>query len=203
MTAIGLTWPAPAQAVNKCVLGGKVTYQDSPCEEKRETVAQGLVKQERIAAIHRKLDSLAALGHGMVQPPPPPPQSPAATHGSDGDSGNFVPRPKSRDAEQSRQARVSANLQEQTERKNAESAGALTRLLDGVNEACGGRPVDFPSVGMSDEVFRNCTLHARFGGVTQVVVSEDGKVPLRLYVFPTQRASRVYSIGGVVTAIRP
>jgi hypothetical protein len=39
--------------------------------------------------------------------------------------------------------------------------------------------------------------------VTQLVLSQDGTVPLRLYVFPSAPASRVYSIGGMVTAVKP
>lgn len=182
LIAIQMLWPAEAQAVNKCVVGGKVTYQDAPCTEERETVADGIARKQRDDVLHRKLDRLAAQGHGMVQRRPVAPRV--------GD-------------EQARQHRAGTTLQEQTQRKNAESAAALTRILDDAKQACGGKLIDYPSVGMSDESFRNCTMHARFGGATQVVVSEDGKVPLRLYVFPTERASRVYSIGGVITAIRP
>ena len=56
---------------------------------------------------------------------------------------------------------------------------------------------------MSDKAFRECTIKARFGGVQQVVALEHEGVALRLYVFPEGPARRVYSIGGVVTAIRP
>lgn len=56
---------------------------------------------------------------------------------------------------------------------------------------------------LSDETFRNCTLLARFGVATQIVVSEDDGVPLRLYVFASGKVKRVYSIGGVVTAVKP
>ena len=48
-----------------------------------------------------------------------------------------------------------------------------------------------------------CTLHARVGSLFQLVVSEDGTTPLRLYVFSSERAHKVYTIGGVVTAIEP
>jgi hypothetical protein len=189
--------PADAQAVNRCVVDGKVLYQDAPCQEQRETVGQGIEQAKHNELLHRKLDRLQAQGYGMVQRQPhaPPPRAP--------ESDKFVPQPRSYAAREAEEDRISAEIQEQTERKNAESAAALTRILDENKQACGGKLLDYPEIGMSDETFRNCTIHARFGGVTQIVVSEDGNVPLRLYVFPTQQARRVYSIGGVITAIKP
>jgi hypothetical protein len=54
---------------------------------------------------------------------------------------------------------------------------------------------------MSDAEFRNCTIHARFGGATQVVAVERDGIPLRLYLFASE-PRRVYSVDGVVTAVR-
>ncbi|MET0581730.1 MAG: hypothetical protein ABWZ08_07150 [Pseudoxanthomonas sp.] len=56
---------------------------------------------------------------------------------------------------------------------------------------------------MSDEVFRTCTVHARLGSISQIVAIVEGKVPLLLYVFRSERASRVYSVGGVITKVMP
>jgi hypothetical protein len=70
----------------------------------------------------------------------------------------------------------------------------LTKIVEDLEKACGGKLSQYPSVGMSDEFFRNCTTLARFGSVIQVVATEEDKFPLRLYVFPSQRASRVYSV---------
>jgi len=198
--ALQIAAEAQAQGVNKCVVDGKVLYQDAPCIEQRETVGQRIDQAKRNEALHRQLDRLQALGYGMVQrQPSPAPAPPSAAPASE----RFVPEPRSHAAREAREARITAELQERSERKNAESAAALTRILDQNQQACGGKLIDYPALGMSDETFRNCTIHARFGGVTQIVVSEDGKIPLRLYVFPTERAHKVYSIGGVITAIKP
>ena len=172
-----------ARAVNKCTVAGRVTYQDAPCEQERTTVAQDLAKKERNEALHRQLDRLAAQGKGLVQRQPPPP--PAKKEPTVMPSG------------------ITVNWEAKTQRDNAESAARLTEILDKAKAGCNGKLQDYPVVGMSDEHFRNCTVHARFGGVTQVVVGEADGVPLRLYLFPTPTASRVYSIGGVVTAVKP
>ncbi|MGP1665357.1 MAG: DUF4124 domain-containing protein [Rhodanobacter sp.] len=189
--ALLLMFQPEAHAFNKCVDNGKVTYQDAPCKESLETVGQGLARKEHYKTLHHKLDRLAAAGH--------------SNWGLAGAIGfeYFVPQPRSRSAERARRAQISARLQEKTERSNAQSAAALTRKVDEIKQACGGKLIDYPALGMSDETFRNCTFHARFGGVSQIVVSEDGKIPLRLYIFPTERAQRVYSIDGVITAIKP
>ena len=199
MTLLLLFQPE-ALAVNKCVDNGKVTYQEQPCKESLETVGQGLARKEHYKTLHQKLDRLAAAGNGLVRRQP---AAQAVKRPPAPESEYFVPQPRSRADERARQAQISARLQEQTERSNAQSAAALTRTLDEAKQACGGKLIDYPALGMSDETFRNCTIHARFGGVTQIVVSEDGKIPLRLYIFPTERAQRVYSIDGVITAIKP
>jgi hypothetical protein len=80
---------------------------------------------------------------------------------------------------------------------------ALTQQLDAVQASYGGKLLDLPVVGMRDETFRNCTLHARFGGATQIVAVEEDGVALRLHIFPRGKAERVYSVDGLVTAVRP
>lgn len=174
MMVIQMVCQTEALAINKCIVGGQITYQDVPCEEEQRIVVQEAPRKEHNAVLHRKLDRLAAQGYGMVQQLPAPVAPP-----------------------------VGSEWKERTLRTNAESIAALTRVLDDAAKSCGGKLIDYPAIGMSDETFRKCTTHARFGGATQVVISEDGKVPLRLYIFPTERAGRVYSIGGVITAIRP
>lgn len=189
--------PAHAGQLNKCTIDGKLTYQDTPCPAEREAVAQVIERKKSIHELERKLDQLQAQGKGMVQrPPPKPPEAPPEP-----DNNYFVPQPRgSRDAIA---AQISARHAARTERNNANSAAALTNILDTAKANCGGKLEQYPSVGMSDEYFRKCTIHARFGGITQLVVSEDGNVPLRLYVFPSEQAARVYSIGGVITTIKP
>ena len=189
--------PAQAGQFNKCSIDGKIAYQDTPCPAERETVAQGIERKKNIRELERKLDQLQAQGKGMVQRPPPKPvEAPPEP-----DNNRFVPQP--RGSREAIAARISAQHAARTERTNAESAAALTNILDTAKANCGGKLEQYPSVVMSDEYFRKCTLHARFGGITQLVVSEDGNVPLRLYVFPSEQASRVYSIDGVITTIKP
>ena len=186
---------APAFAIDKCVLDGKTVYQDAPCEGERETVAQGRKRQERVEAYHRELDQLASQGHGLqrqaVSPPPPPQGKPEPE----------MFQPKSRAQVRAEQRAAMGRHQEETERRNAESAAGLTRMLDDMARKCGGDPRQAPRVGMSDAEFRNCTIHARFGSVKQVVAVERDRLPLRLYIF-TNAPRRVYSVDGVVTAIR-
>ena len=72
-----------------------------------------------------------------------------------------------------------------------------------MRQACGGRVPDLPHVGMADDYFRRCTALARFSATSQIVVAEDHGVPLRLYVYPSGKVRRVYSVDGTVTAVQP
>ncbi len=192
--------PGLALAVHKCQVNGRVVYQDAPCAEARETVAAGVQRQQRIELLHRKLDQLQAQGVGMLTRPAPaarvPPAAPAAE-----DSEMFVPTPRGQS--EARRRAANEQLRADTERANAQAGAQLTELLNAAAKACGGKLDDYPRLGMSDEKFRMCTLHARFGSPVQVVVAEEDKLALRLYVFTSERAQRVYTVGGVVTAIRP
>ena len=187
-----------AFAINKCEVDGKMVFQDMPCKNDLETGADRNARMQHYKALYIKLDYLAAQGKGLVQRQPaaaqvvPPPQS-----------EDTLFHPKSRDQQRAERQQKFEELQEKSAETNAKSAATLTGILDAAKQACGDKLIDYPTIGMSDETFRNCTTHARFGGITQLVVSEDGKVPLRLYIFPTQKAQRVYSIGGVITAIKP
>ncbi len=160
--------------------------------------------QEKVLTLNEtlqmRLDQLQAQGVGMVHRPPPKQEAPVeGTIGSRED--RFVPM--SRDEFRRRRDEQSREIEERTKQKNRESAERLTNFLDEAKRGCGGKLYDYPEVGMSDETFRNCTIHARVGGVTQIVVDEYESKPLRLYVFSTSRAQRVYSIDGVITAIKP
>jgi hypothetical protein len=76
-------------------------------------------------------------------------------------------------------------------------------MYNETKNACGSQLAKFPTVGMTDKMFRECTTYARVNLASQVVVSDDGdgKIPLRLYVF-NNTPRRVYSIDGVITAIQ-
>lgn len=197
--AIAAIMPPAAFAVTKCEIDGKVVYQDAPCTG--ETVGQGMQKKALYETLHKRLDQLQAQGVGMVHRPPPKQEAPIAEGNIGSQDGRFVPM--SRDEYQRRLDQRSKELEEKTKQKNKESAARLTNFLDEAKRGCGGKLYDYPEVGMSDEMFRNCTIHARVGGVTQIVVDEYESMPLRLYVFGTSRAQRVYAIDGVITAIRP
>jgi hypothetical protein len=196
----GAAIPGLALAVHKCQVEGRVVYQHAPCAEARETVAEGLQRQQRIEALHRKLDELQARGVGMlVQPAPRARVRPAAPVGEENDT--FVPTTKMEIA--ARRRASDEQLQVNTERANAQAGAQLTEVLNDAARVCGGKLEEYPRLGMSDEKFRLCTLHARFGNPVQVVVAEEDKLALRLYVFGGGPARRVYTVGGVVTAIRP
>lgn len=198
--ALALLGCSPAWAVNKCEVEGRVVYQDAPCAQTLDTVAQGLARQQRVEAFHRRLDQMQLRGVGLVQrAPPTPPAAPPAS--ADGDSAPL--RRLSRADLEARRAAVDARLVAQTLENNERSRQALTQQLDAVQASCGGKLLDLPVVGMRDEIFRNCTLHARFGGATQIVAVEEDGVALRLYVFPRGKVERVYSVDGVVTSVRP
>ena len=194
--ALALAVAFPAAAINKCLVDGKPVFQDAPCEEQRETVAQGREREKRIEAYHRELDQLARQGVGLHRETPPAPQ-PAPKR----DEGDGMFHAKSRAQIRAEQHAALERQREESERKNAESAARLTRMVDDMAERCGGDVKQPPRVGMTDAQFRECTLHARFGGVRQVVaVERDGK-QLRLYLFSNE-PHRVYSVDGAVTAIR-
>lgn len=189
----------PAPAIDKCLVEGRTVFQEAPCEEQRETVAQGRERQKRIEAYHAELDQLAAQGHGLRRETPAVAKVPERR---ETEAGDPMFKPKSRSQIRAERDAAMARHREESERRNAESAARLTKMLDEAAEQCGGDPKQAPSVGMSDARFRTCTLHARFGGVRQVVaVERDGK-PLRLYLF-SSAPHRVYSVDGVVTAIKP
>jgi hypothetical protein len=79
----------------------------------------------------------------------------------------------------------------------------LTRFFDETKHRCGGKLLDYPEVGMTDKEFRHCTKLALSGTVIQEVVDTYESIPIRLYVYRSSRAQRVYSINGVITAIKP
>ncbi len=195
---------APAYPINKCLVEGRVTFQDAPCDEARETVAEGLARRRSAEKYHQRLDELAAQGQGLVQRAPAASPAPAAA------SPPVIrieepwqPRPRSVTRAWEEQRRRAREQSELSQRRNAENAAILTQTLDAENRACHGGLVRYPTIGMSDANFRNCTIHARHGGVTQIVATEEDGIQLRLYVFPGNKASRVYSVDGVVTLIRP
>ena len=197
--ALVLAFQANADGINKCVVDGKVVYQDAPCKIVGETIAQAFEIKERNEVRHKLLDRLQAQGYGMVQRPSPRPvKRPPKKEGE-----YFIPQPRSYAAEMARQEEISAKIQEETLRKNAESAAKLTQRFNDINQACSGKLVDYPVLGMTEAVFIKCTIHANANWISQIVVSKDGDIPLKLYVFATPKASRVYSVGGVITAIKP
>lgn len=198
LAALLLAAAGPVHALNKCSVNGEVVFQDRPCPGAGETVGQALDRQAHYQALERRLDQLQAQGAGLVQRAPPRPASKPQAGGGD------RLWPQSWDERQAQRRIEDARIQEQTEHHNAVSAARLTQMGQQMQQACGvDKLPEVPTVGMSDEAFRHCTLLARLGGVTQVVVSEDAGVPLRLYVFPSGKVRRVYSIGGVVTAVKP
>ncbi len=199
VAAWAVLWCGDGLAFTKCEIDGKVVYQEAPCAQ--ETVEQGLQRKELYATLHRRLDLLQVQGAGKVRRPTSRPEASAGEGSASEREERFDPM--SGGAFRAAQRSQFAEYEEKTKQKNRESAGRLTAFLDEAKQACGGKLYDYPEIGMSDVTFRNCTIHARTGGVSQIVVDTYDSMPLRLYVFGTSRAQRVYSIDGVITAVRP
>lgn len=205
MLLLPLLGTFPAWAINKCERNGQTVYQDTPCESDRQFVARAKAEQARIERLHQKLDELAAQGQGLPTPTPATP--PAAAEKTEGPE-YFVPDRKKRSKAERKAEREAENTRwvaektEEARAANERSAARLNGMLDNMNQSCGKQMAEKPKVGMSDATFRNCTLHARFGGITQLVAANDGNTPLRLYIF-SNSPHRVYAVDSVITAIKP
>jgi hypothetical protein len=196
-------------AIYQCKINGQAVFQDQPCAGAPVTAPPSEApltspkKSYDEAALERKLDHLQALGVGLIQHAPPKAQPRPETPKPQGpDYFKPRPRPSWQELEQREEA-ITARLQAKAEHDNAVAAAQLSQDQEAMHQRCGEKLVDLPSVGMSDEAFRQCTMLARFGGITQIVVSEENGMPLRLYVFPAAKIRRVYAVDGVVTAIKP
>jgi Skp family chaperone for outer membrane proteins len=145
-------------------------------------------------SIYLKLDQLQAQGVGMA------PERPKTGRWApeEKDTGKFM----TGDELRAKQARMMSDYAERTNRENAKNAAELSNIVKKAEQTCGGKMTQFPVIGMTDEYFRMCTSHARFGGIKQAVVSQSGTIPLRLYVFGYNQPKRVYSVNGVITAIK-
>jgi hypothetical protein len=144
--------------------------------------------------LHRQLDELQKQGVGMRPQSTP---APALT------DAEFKAKEREFREEKPSEPMTWADIRERTQRKNAESAERLSKLLEKTERECGGKLAHIPAIGMTDEYFRICTYHARWGGIEQVVVAQSGTMPLRLYVFnKLAHPNKVYSVNGVITAIK-
>lgn len=188
-----------ARAFTKCEIDGKVVYQNAPCSI--ETIDQSDKNKERNEALHKRLDQLQAKGVGWVERATAKYVAPVEDESASSREHRFVPT--TRAEIWARRDQQFEEIARKTERQNQENAEKLTSIFDEAKRRCGGKLLDYPEIGMTDEEFRNCTIHARTGGVIQIVVDTYESIPLRLYVFSTSRAQRVYSINGVITAIKP
>jgi hypothetical protein len=149
--------------------------------------------------LHKKLDHLAAQGHGLIQdkftPEVPNP----------GKNYKHVPTMsinQKRDFDAQEYEVQHQKFQQEIKEKNADSLKKFNQRVAEIKDSCGGKMYEHAIVGMSDETFRNCTKQARFNQALQIVVSKNGNIPLRLYIFSSTVESRVYTINGVITAVK-
>lgn len=184
-----------AYAINKCTIDGKTVYQDATCST--ETVAQSVKNRD---AMYQQLDRLQEQGVGVINRSSSKQEPSTAEVSNSTQDAHYVPMTKT--AFRAKLDQQFAGQQEKTNRKNAESAAKLTQILDEAKQSCDGKLSDYPVIGMTDGAFRNCTIFARVGGVTQIVVSQYGSIPLRLYVYASAHPQRIYSINGIITAIK-
>lgn len=192
---LSLAGAGPAAAVHRCTIDGRVVIQEKPCPQSGETVRKNLERRRSNEELHRMLDGMAERGVGLFARAAPAPtprkaSAPAWRHRTDAELL----------AERERQLERSAVEAMEQNRRAAEQLDAIHKAMA---QACGDPPALEPHVGMSDKTFRECTVRARFGGIQQVVALDHEGVALRLYIFPSGPVQRVYSIDGVVTAIRP
>lgn len=190
--------------IYRCKVNDQTVFQDHPCAGSVITPPSGQSPKKTYdeAALERKLDHLQALGVGLIQHHPPgaqqqPKGEPLYPEGFK-PVGRMTP-----EQYQQLQNAWTARLTAQAEHNNAVSIATLSRDEEQQQQRCGDKLSDMPSVGMTDETFRQCTTVARHGLITQVVAIDEDGMPLRLYVFPTEKIRRVYAIDGVVTAIKP
>lgn len=197
-----------AWAVHKCVANNKTIYQELPCEQNLPTVAQDLVKNESNEVLHRRLDSLLASGVGVKsrsdqkRQEPVPAQAVDTVASTPEENEKFQSQPRSRANREARQAQAGRNSYQDALEKNAKASERMQKDHDEMLNLCSGKTFKKPVIGMTDEQFRMCTLPNRLGAIEKWVVADDKGMPLRLYISPTQPASRVYTIGGVVTAVK-
>jgi hypothetical protein len=200
---------SPVWAVHKCTVNNSTVYQELPCEQNLATVARDLMKKESNEALHRRLDSMLASGVGVKGKADRMPQEAAAVKSVDvavsapAEDEKFKSQPRSSANREAKQAEAGRRSYQQALEQNGKASARMQKDYDDMLVLCSGKTFKNPVVGMSDEQFRMCTLPNRMGAIEKVVVAEEKGVPLRLYISPTQAATRVYSIGGVVTAVKP
>lgn len=200
---LALPWLASAaMASEPCA--GHPTDADNPCARSSAPITRSMVDKETLLRVHRKLDQLAEDGYGRVIPPRRPAAPIAPAPAPAGEAERFVGRP--RPSRNEREAKIRQSLAEadaHSQQKNQVSTARLTESLDRAARECGGQLPDLPIPGISDESFRLCTIFARTSLPYQIVVANDGALPLRLYLYESGSIQRVYTVGGVVTAIKP
>jgi hypothetical protein len=205
---MGLVACFPASAVYKCTVDSKIIFQELPCAASLPTVAQELEKKQKHELLHQKLDALWAKGIGIKARSGATPAPTAAPVASDianqkmQDEEKFRAEPRSRGLREARQAETSRKAQQTAMEQNENVKAQLQKSYDDMVVFCGGKVFKNPVLGMRDEQFRLCTLPNRLGAIAQVVVADDNGIPLRLYFSPMQPETRVYTIDGLVTAIK-
>lgn len=208
LAAIGPTAAMqPNPSVYTCKEHGQPVFQDKPCPGVAMATPKSTEHKKTydVAMLERKLDRLQAMGVGLIQASlPQAPLRPvaSATTQKEDFHPKLGPRLSWAELYDKTEREVQRN-NAQSEHNNAVAVSRLSQDLEQMQQRCGGELLDYPYVGMTDERFRQCTKLARFGTATQVVATEDKGVPLRLYVFPTEKIRRVYAIDGVVTAVKP
>lgn len=92
-------------------------------------------------------------------------------------------------------------LNQQAEAANAVTDVTLNQFYQKVLAVCGGKLLDGPAPGMTDEVFRTCTRMARFGIPANIIDTTDDGIPLRLYVYNSNNWMRIYVANHIITEI--
>jgi hypothetical protein len=183
---------------NQCKTRDNMRPQSTPCIIAQPLEQGASANFERNQVLQRKLDHLAAQGYGLIQEQAKLDSARGGSRGKDA----MPTRPNSRYFDGGGNIHQQANIAKETELKNRESGERLNRKIEEIERVCGQKLINHAVVGMRDEFFRSCTIQARFNPASQIVVSKDGNIPLRLYIFHSDKAGRVYVIDGVISAVK-
>lgn len=150
---------ANAHAVNKCIIDGKVTYQEAACPS--AAVATKVETNNR--PMDPANETFEQRMERLKRTPPPAPMSIPNL--------SAKPSPAPVDYRAQNEAKLEAALKESDEK------------LAKAKAACGGNLPEGPTVGMSEQNFRNCTVVGVLVAPDSVNVTETAAGVSKQFVY--------------------
>ena len=176
-------------AANKCMIDGKVTYQDLPCPtnsvaSKVETHNMPIDRANE--SFEQRVERLTRPTENRKLPPTPPfifPKIPVAEPFG-------TPQP----AQKSIQEKIADKMKKSDEK------------LAAAKVACGGNLPTEPSIGMTEKNFHNCTVVGVLVTPDSVNVTETAAGVTKQFVYSNSSVAAgfrfLYTRNGVITAIQ-